>query len=283
MSFKNLAERFHEFWLVLKDEKAAVFGSLIIVVMTVAGVFAPLISPYDPDALSDDEFQPPSLKHIMGTDNLGRDILSRVIWSTRVSIIFGFGAAVVSLLIGSILGLIAGYHGKWADTVISRLIEILLTIPATFLMIVIVSLIGQNILFTILVVALLYWPSNGRIARAQAISIKNLNYVQSLIAMGASSWRIIFRHVLPNSLGPIIANSTLQIGNAIIWEATLGFLGLSDPNLVSWGKMIELARWFPYHWWIGVFPGILIVLCVLGFNMTGDGLEHVLNPRSKNR
>jgi peptide/nickel transport system permease protein len=283
MNLKKLVGRFHELWSAVKYEKSAILGSLLVISMSAIALAAPFMSPYDPDAISDKTFHPPSIEHLMGTDNLGRDILSRVLWGTRVSIVFGFGAAIVSLLIGSVLGLIAGYYGTWVDNIISRLIEILLTIPATFLMIVVVSLIGQNILFTMLIVALLYWPSNGRIARAQAISIKNLNYIQSLTVMGASSLRIIFLHVFPNSLGPIVANSTLQIGRAIIWEATLGFLGLSDPNLVSWGRMIDIARRFPYHWWIGVFPGIFIVLCVLGFNIAGDGFQNVFNPQSKRR
>jgi peptide/nickel transport system permease protein len=220
----------------------------------------------------------------MGTDNLGRDLLSQVLWGSRVSILFGIVVACGSALFGIVMGAIPGYCGGLVDDLCSRLFELFLAVPALFIIIVVVSLFGANILLTMIVVAATVWPGTAKIMRAQVLSLKRRDFVTASMAVGASHWWIVRRHVVPNGLNPVIANSTLQIGTAIVLEAGLSFLGLGDPNLVSWGKMLRGAQTYYFNaWWMAAFPGAAIFLTVFGFNLVGDLVNQALSPRLSTR
>ena len=258
-------------------------GLIILVISTGLAALAPVISPYDPFVQSDLLFLPPSGRHLLGTDNLGRDLLSRIIWGTRVSLLFGAGVSGISLLMGIVLGAIPGYFGGHIDDLFSRFFEIYLMIPTLFLTILVVSIFGANIVFAMVIVGLTLWPSNARITRAQVLSLKSRGYVLAATGAGASHVRIMFRHILPNGIYPVIVNSTLQIRNAILTEASLSFLGLSDPNQVSWGQILNVAQSHITAWWLAVFPGIARMMLVLAFSFLGEGVNFVMTPRLRKR
>jgi peptide/nickel transport system permease protein len=242
------------------------------------GIVADILAPYGENEQSYDIYRAPTSQHWLGTDSLGRDNLSRIIYGSRVSIAFGFGVAMISLGIGVILGSIPAYFGGFVDDVFSRLFELVLMIPNFFLIIVAVALFGSNIQTTMLIVALTVWPSNARIARAQVLTLKTRAYVQASVVTGTSHLRILFKHILPNGIHPVIANSALQMANAILLEASLSFLGLGDPNHVSWGGIIlDSLRNFS-AWWLSV-AGIALMVLTLGFNLVADGISHMLSPR----
>jgi len=186
---------------------------------------------------------------------------------------FGLLAAGLSMLIGTPLGLIAGYYGGWLDHVLSRFFEIILMIPAFFLLVMVVAIFGNNLDFEILIVGVTIWPANARIMRASVLSLKERKFVRAAVATGARKSRVVLRHILPNAIQPVITNTNLQIGQAILFEAGMAFLGLSDPNVISWGQMVNLGV---YHlidaWWLAFFPGLALTLLILGFNLTGDGV-----------
>ncbi|HBY93957.1 MAG TPA: ABC transporter permease [Chloroflexi bacterium] len=275
-------EGIHDFWRQYRRQVRAVLGLALVLLATVVGLLAGQLAPYSFSAMSDDLLQAPSLAHLMGTDQLGRDILSRVIWGTRVSLLFALGVAFISLLIGGLLGAIAGYYGGVLDAVLSRTFEVFLTIPRLFLIILIVALFGSNVLFAVLVVGITIWPANARITRAQVLTLKERPFVRAARASGAGDMRLLFRHILPNGLQPVIANSTLQMASAILIEASLSFLGLSDPNLPSWGRMLQEAQsYLQTQWWLAFFPGVAIALLVFGFTLLGDGVNYALDPRSR--
>jgi peptide/nickel transport system permease protein len=272
-----------DFWRQYKRNKPAVAGLIIFIIFLFIAIFAPYISPLNPRKTSRDQLEPPSSKHMMGTDLFGRDILSRVIWGARISMIFGFVVAGTSLLIGIFLGALAGYAGGRIDDLFSRFTEIFIMIPSFFLIIVVVAIFGSNIIYAMVIVALKMWPSNARIMRSQVLTLKKRPYVEAIIGLGASTPRIIFRHIVPNSIYPVIANSILEIGRAILTEASISFLGLGDPNHPSWGQILSLAQDTPYAWWLALFPGIALTLIVLSSNLIGDGISYVLNPRMRER
>lgn len=257
----------------------AVAGLLLLGLVAAASVFAPLIAPYDPFALNP-PLQQPSSAHWLGTDPLGRDVLSQIIWGGRVSLAFAFGAAALSLAVGVVMGAIPGYLGGIVDDVFSRFLETFLVIPRLFLIILIVALLGSNLLFVIVVMGLTMWPQNAKIMRAQVLSIKRRGYVQAAIAAGVSPLPIIFRHVIPNGLAPVIANSTLQMAYAVLTEAGLSFLGLGDPNVTSWGQILNAGQSYVRSApWIVISPGLAIMTLLLGLHLVGDGVTRVLNPR----
>ena len=257
----------------------AVAGLLLLAAVAGTAVLAPLIAPFDPFELYPPLTQP-GQSHWLGTDPLGRDVLSMIIWGGRVSLAFAFGAAGLSLALGVVMGAIPGYFGGILDDVFSRFFETFLVIPRLFLIILIVALLGSNILFVIAVMGLTMWPSNAKIMRAQVLSIKKRGYVQAAIAAGVSPFPIIFRHVVPNGLAPVIANSTLQMAYAVLTEAGLSFLGLGDPNQVSWGQILNAGQsYIRLAPWIVISPGVAIMVLLLGLHLVGDGVTRVLNPR----
>ncbi|MBC7117075.1 MAG: ABC transporter permease [Pseudothermotoga sp.] len=248
--------------------------------MLIMALFAPVIAPFRPTDISHDMLAPPSREHPFGTDHLGRDVFSRVVYGARVSLTVGFVAAGLSAFIGIIIGALSGYIGGVFDEVISKIIDSFLMFPVFFLILIIVAVFGRNLVYIMLVIGLTTWPSNARIMRAQTMSIKEKAFVKIARANGESSTRIIFTHIIPNGMYPVVANSAMQIGGAILTEAALSFLGLGDPSVVSWGKMINDARsYMSFAWWSIVFPGIFTVITVITFSFIGDGLQQALYPK----
>lgn len=270
-----------DFWRRYQRSRAAVLGLVIIVGLGLVAVFAPWLAPYEPTATSlEDLRRPGSPGHPLGTDDLGRDILSGVIWGTRVSLIVGITAAATAVFIGIVIGALAGYYGRWVDAILMRITELFQTIPRFVLALLVVALFGRGLEKLVLVIGLLAWPQAARLVRGQFLAQKSAAYVDAARALGMRPWRIIFSEVLPNVLAPVVVLGSLDVAQAILLEASLGFFGLGDPNLVSWGGMLNAAQaYLREAWWMSVFPGLGIALAVIGFNLIGDGLNDAINPR----
>lgn len=266
------------------QHKLAVIGSVIVFLFLILAIFAPLIAPYGINEQSlGERFSAPSAAHWFGTDDFGRDIFSRVVHGARISLWVGFFSVLGSVILGTLLGLMAGYGGRLLDAVISRLFDILLAFPSILLAIAIVSILGPSLQNALIAIAIINVPTFGRLVRSKVLSIKQEEYVLAAKAVGMSHRRIVLRHILPNSMVPVIVQATLAIGTAIIEAAALGFLGLgAQAPSPEWGKMLADAR--PYLVqapWTLFFPGIAIMLTVLGFNLMGDGLRDTLDPKMK--
>lgn len=251
-------------------------GLAAILFLVIIAIFADYIARWHPEELFP-LLQAPSIEHLMGTDQMGRDVFSRVVYGARVSLMFGFGAAVISLIAGIIFGSISGYYGGLIDGFLSRFFDLFLVIPTLLLVIVVVGLFGTNIYFTMVCVGLTIWPPNAKIMRAQVLSFKSRQFVEAAVVIGASDSRVLVKHILPNAIHPVIANMTLQIGTAILTEACLSFLGLGDLNFPSWGQLLHYARYFPKGWWMSLFPGLATAITVFGFNLFGDGFSLLLD------
>ena len=266
------------------QHKLAVIGTVIVFLFLILAIFAPLIAPYGINEQSlGERFSAPSAAHWFGTDDFGRDIFSRVVHGARISLWVGFFSVLGSVILGTLLGLMAGYGGRLLDAVISRLFDILLAFPSILLAIAIVSILGPSLQNALIAIAIINVPTFGRLVRSKVLSIKQEEYVLAAKAVGMSHRRIVLRHILPNSMVPVIVQATLAIGTAIIEAAALGFLGLgAQATSPEWGKMLADAR--PYLVqapWTLFFPGIAIMLTVLGFNLMGDGLRDTLDPKMK--
>ena len=261
------------------------FGLLVILALLITAIFAPFLAPF-PDqgkGLSNlgERLEPPTFKHPLGTDNLGRDILSRIIFGARISLKAAIVVVMISMSIGVPLGLIAGYFGGKTDEVIMRFADMILAFPSLLLAIAIVASLGPSLINALIAIALPWWPWYTRLMRSQVISTKEMQFVESARAIGASRWRIMFRHILPNCLSPIIVNATVDMGYVILAIASLGFLGLgTQPPAADWGVMVSDGReFFMKQWWISTFSGAAIFLTVLAFNLTGDGIREALDPK----
>ena len=261
------------------------FGLLVILALLITAAFAPFLAPF-PDqgkGLSnlDERLEPPTFKHPLGTDNLGRDILSRIIFGARISLKAAIIVVMISMSIGVPLGLIAGYFGGKTDEFIMRFADMILAFPSLLLAIAIVASLGPSLINALIAIALPWWPWYTRLMRSQVISAKEMQFVESARAIGASRWRIMFRHILPNCLSPIIVNATVDMGYVILAIASLGFLGLgTQPPAADWGGMVSDGReFFMKQWWISTFSGGAIFLTVLAFNLTGDGIREALDPK----
>ncbi|MED1479112.1 ABC transporter permease [Bacillus altitudinis] len=266
------------------QHKLAVIGTVIVFLFLILAIFAPLIAPYGINEQSlGERFSAPSAAYWFGTDDFGRDIFSRVVHGARISLWVGFFSVLGSVILGTLLGLMAGYGGRLLDAVISRLFDILLAFPSILLAIAIVSILGPSLQNALIAIAIINVPTFGRLVRSKVLSIKQEEYVLAAKAVGMSHRRIVLRHILPNSMVPVIVQATLAIGTAIIEAAALGFLGLgAQAPSPEWGKMLADAR--PYLVqapWTLFFPGIAIMLTVLGFNLMGDGLRDTLDPKMK--
>lgn len=269
----------------LRKNRFAVTGFFIIVFFILLGLVAPLITPYGYDEqIIADRLQPPSSKHWLGTDDLGRDLFTRIAYGARLSLQVGFFAVVGALFFGTILGIIAGYYGRWVDMLISRIFDILLAFPSILLAIAIVAILGASLQNALIAIAIINIPIFGRLVRSRVISIREEEFIMAAKAQGMKNGRILLHHILPNSMAPIIVQSTLGFGTAILDAAGLGFLGLgAQPPLPEWGKMLADSRDFiQLAPWTLIVPGVCIVLVVLGFNLIGDGLRDVLDPKMKN-
>jgi peptide/nickel transport system permease protein len=273
-----------DFWEKFRRNRVAVFGLGVVVCFGALALTAPWLAPFQPLSTGKDSFHPPGAAYLMGTDDLGRDLLSGVLWGARVSLLVGLLAALTSTVIGVIVGALAGYYRGFLDDLLMRMTEFFLVIPRFFLVLVIVALFGNSLWNVIFVIGLLSWPVTARLVRVEFLALREKEFVESARAVGASDWRIILRHILPNAAPPIVVSGSLQIARAILMEAGLSFLGLGDPNQVSWGVMLYNAQRFLRHaWWTATFPGLAIFLIVMGFNLVGDGLNDALNPRQKGK
>ena len=273
------------FWKIYSKNKGAVVGLGLVFIFGAFAVSAPLISPYDPLAiLVGPALQPPSNQFILGTDDLGRDVLSQFFHGAQLSLLVGFLAALTSSLVGITIGAIAGYFGGLVDEILMRLTEGFLVLPAFFVALLFLSIYGPSVWLIIMVIGGLNWPPVSRIIRAEFLSIKEREFVESARVIHASNFHIIVKEILPNALPPAIVASTLVVGIAILAEASLSFLGLTDPSTASWGQMLFRSQgYLRVAWWLFIFPCIGIFCTVLGINLVGDGLNDALNPKLKER
>lgn len=272
------------FFSILRMNKAAMVGAIIVAIYIFIALFAPLLAPYDPFEIKlENKLMPPSADHWMGTDDKGRDILSRILYGSRLSMGVGFAAVLFGAFFGIILGLVAGYYGKWVDTVIMRIMDVMLAFPGILLALAIISALGPSLINVTIAVGAFSIPLFARIVRGSTLEVKQLEYIDAIRSLGASDAIIIFKHIFPNILSPIIVQGTLRLATAILSAAGLSFLGLgAQPPSPEWGTMLSNGRDFlfsaPY---IALFPGLAISILVLGFNIFGDGLRDAFDPRMK--
>ncbi|MGA8941208.1 MAG: ABC transporter permease [Thermoactinomyces sp.] len=263
--------------------RSAMIGSFLVMIFVFCAVFAPVLTPYEFHASSRETLQFPSAAHWFGTDDLGRDIFTRVIYGARISLWVGFIAITGSIIVGSLLGLIAGYYGKWQDSLISRIFDILLAFPGILLAIAIVAMLGPGLNNALIAIAIINVPMFGRLMRSRVLSVKQEDFVLAAKAIGMKNSRILWKHILPNCWTPIMVQGTLGFATAVIEAAALGFLGLgAQPPQPEWGTMLSDSREFiQLAPWTMIFPGLAIMLTVLGFNLLGDGLRDIFDPRMK--
>ncbi len=277
-------EKFVRFRTLFLKNKLAVLASIVLFLLVACAILAPWISPYHWETQNvTDRLIPPGESHyLLGTDYLGRDILSYIIWGTQISIIVGVATVAIGGVLGSILGWIAGYFGGWVDRVIMRLADIQLSFPYILLTLALAAVIGPGLWNVIFVLAISSWPIYGRIARGSMLSEKEKEHVEAAKAMGFSSYRIIVHHAIPSTLSPLIVVTTLQVGRMIIAEATLSFLGVGVPTSVpTWGGLLSTGRDYLYDaWWIATFAGAAILITVMVINIIGDTLRDILDPKS---
>ena len=268
----------------LRTNSTAMFGLIVLALLILLSVFAPVIAPYHYTEMDMLQLNAaPSLKHLFGTDSLGRDILSRLIYGGRYSSFLGFSASVISMAAASVLGSLAGYFGGWVDNVVLRICDVVQAIPGILLSIVISAVLGPGFFNTILALAIGGIPSGIRLTRAQILSVRSEEYLEAAASVNCSSMRIMFRHILPNILSPLIVGFTMGIGNTIMLASSLSFIGLGvQPPAPEWGAMLSAGRDFirNYPWQI-IFPGIFVFVTVLSINLFGDGLRDALDPKMK--
>ncbi len=288
--FKALQPTIREWRLsfyLLNRNRLQRISMIIIVILVLAAIFAPWISPYPDHAISatnpDDKLLPPSTKYLLGTDELGRDLFSRIIFGTRISLQTAVLAIGLALLIGVPLGAIAGGLGGVADEIIMRITDVFLSFPSLLLAIAISAFMGPNLRNAMLSIAVSWWPWYTRIIRGMAVSIRERQFVRSAMAIGTPMYRIVFQHILPNTMAPVIVQASMDLGGVILTIASLSFLGLgAQPPTPEWGLLISTSRtYFLNAWWYSTFPGIAIVITVLVFNLVGDGIREVLDPRTR--
>lgn len=262
----------------------AMAGLAIMVLLYWVTLLAPYLAPYDPNFQGNivlDRYLPPSAEHLLGTDKFGRDVVSRILYGARISLTIGFLSVAISVTLGTFLGALAGYFRGWVDTAIARFIDMMLSIPRLILVLVVIALFRPEIWIVIVVLGFTGWEGTARIVRGQFLQLREQEFVHASRALGYGDGRIILRHILPNTLAPIIVVATLGIGTTILLEAALSFLGLGvQPPTASWGSMVNDGRdAMITAWWISTFPGLAIVLTVVSFNLLGDGLRDALDPR----
>lgn len=261
-------------------------GALIILVVFVLAVLAPFIAPYDPDDINVKAILlAPSAEHWMGTDGLGRDVLSRMLFGGQISLLVGLVAVGISTAIGIVLGALAGFYRGWVDTLIMRLVDIMLSIPSFFLILAVIAFLTPSIINIMIVIGLTSWMGVTRLVRAEFLSLREREFVMASRTLGAKDMRLIFTHLLPNSLTPIIVSSVLGVASAVLMESGLSFLGLGvQPPQASWGNILTDGKeYIQFAWWLSLFPGLAILVTVLGYNLLGEGLRDALDPRSASK
>lgn len=275
------------FWHSFKQQRMGMLGLIMLVVTVLMAIFAPLLAPYDPEApvkvSIENIYAPPNAEHPLGTDDAGKDVLTNLIYGARVSLTIGFFTAFIALVIGGVVGIIAGFYGGQVENVLMRLTDILLVLPDLPLMIILIALLGRSMWIIIIVLGILSWTSTTRVVRSQTLAVKERKFVHRARAVGAGNMYIIRRHIFPMVFPLMVVNAVLVISSAIYNESVLGFLGLGDPTRLSWGQMLQFAfsrgGMSAGAWWSLVPPGLAIVWVVLALTLLGNGLERVFNPR----
>ncbi|HRY29644.1 MAG TPA: ABC transporter permease [Elusimicrobiota bacterium] len=265
-----------------RKNKLALAGSAILALLVLLALLAPVLVAMDP--LQQDVVQrlrPPSWSHWMGTDDLGRDVFSRVLFGTRISLVVGIVAVGLALLIGTSAGLVAGFYGGWVDTLFMRLIDVLLCFPAIFLILMVIAFLEPNILNVVVIIGLTSWMGLARLVRGECLSLRERDFMSAARALHLSTPRLLFVHLLPNVASPVLVAATLGVGGAILTESALSFLGLGvQPPTASWGNILAVGKdYIHIAWWLSLFPGLAILVTVLAFNLLGEGLRDVLDPR----
>ena len=259
---------------------SAVFGAIILICVALVALVGPILYTQSPYQLVATPFSPPFEQYILGTDILGRDVAAGIVYGARTSLLIGLFATAIAVLVGTVLGALAGYFGSYVDQWIMRVTEIFQTIPFFLFAILLVAILGASITNVVLAIAIVSWPPMTRLVRGEFLAAKGKEYVEACRVMGMSHSRTIVRHILPNTMSSIIVMSSLMVANAILIESALSFLGLGDPNVMSWGFMIGAARpVLRTAWWLCAFPGVAILITVLAINLVGEGLNDALNPR----
>ncbi|MCI8399739.1 MAG: ABC transporter permease [Oscillibacter sp.] len=278
---------FQESLYLLTRNKLSLIALIILILLILAAILAPVIIPYPEDLMdaahTSISLQPPSAEHLMGTDELGRDIFSRVVYGARVSLTAALAAVGLALVIGIPLGAVAGSFGGWVDNVIMRITDVFLSFPPLLLAIAMVAVLGSSLNNAILAISLSWWPWYTRLIRGQAISVKERKFVQAAETIGTGRMKIIFKHIIPNCISPVIVQASMDIGGVILTVASLSFLGLgAQLPTPEWGLMISMGRrFFPDSWWYCIFPGVAIFITVLCFNLLGDAIREILDPKTR--
>lgn len=278
MNFVNLLKK-------ALSNPLALAGFIIICIVFLLAMTAPIIAPYDPDDINVKAILlAPSWRHWMGTDGLGRDVLSRMLYGGRISLLVGLVAVGISTFIGIILGAISGFYRGWVDTFIMRLVDVMLSIPSFFLILAVIAFLTPSIINIMIVIGLTSWMGVTRLVRAEFLSLRNREFVLAAQTLGAKDARLIFTHLLPNSLSPIIVSAVLGVAGAVLMESGLSFLGLGvQAPQSSWGNILTDGKeYIQFAWWLSMFPGLAILITVLGYNLLGEGLRDALDPRSGN-
>ncbi|MDP1990813.1 MAG: ABC transporter permease [Syntrophales bacterium] len=260
----------------------AVAGSVVVLALFAVSLLAPWLAPYDPNAIDLKQvLMPPSGLHPFGTDPLGRDVFSRMIWGAGISLKVGFVATGIAIFIGTVLGALAGYYGRWADTVIMRFVDIMLCFPTFFLILAVIAFLEPSIWNIMIVIGLTGWMGVTRLVRADFIALKERDFVQAAHAIGAGDFRIIFLHILPNAMASVLVTATLGVAGAILTESALSFLGIGvQPPTPSWGNILTAGKDnIDIAWWLSFYPGLAILMTVLGYNLLGEGIRDALDPR----
>jgi peptide/nickel transport system permease protein len=271
-----------EFFSRLIRDRLAVAGLAIVLVFFAFSALTPAIAPYDPASIDvDNILAPPSARHILGTDDLGRDVFTRMLYGAGISLKVGFVAVGISVIIGTLLGAVAGYYGGLMDACIMRFVDIMLCFPSFFLILAVIAFVEPSIFNIMAVIGLTSWMGITRLVRAEFLSLKERDFVQAARAMGAGAPRIIFIHILPNALAPVLVSAALGIASAVLTESALSFLGIGvQPPTPSWGNMLTQGQTvLGIAWWLSLFPGMAILLTVLGYNLLGEGIRDAIDPR----
>lgn len=276
--------RRREFWARFRRNKMAMAGMALVVAMFAVSLAAPWLAPYDPGQIDlQAALLPPSAAHPMGTDPLGRDVLSRIIYGSRVSLKVGFVAVGLATLIGLVIGALAGFYGGWVDFWLMRLVDLMLCFPSFFLILAVIALLEPSIWNIMVVIGLTNWMGVARLVRAEFLSLRERDFVVAARALGASDFRLMLRHMLPNALAPVMVSATLGVAGAILTESALSFLGLGvQPPTPSWGNILTAGKDnIEIAWWLSLFPGLAILITVMSYNLLGEGIREAIDPRLK--
>ncbi len=272
------------FWMRFRKNRLAMAGAAVVIFLFAIAILAPVIAPYDPGRIDIKHMlEDPNGKHFFGTDQLGRDVLSRMIWGSRISLMVGFVAVGIATAIGIFLGALSGYYGGWVDNVIMRFVDVMLCFPTFFLILAVIAFLEPSIWNIMIVIGITGWMGVARLVRAEFLSLKERVFTVAERALGAKDFRIIFQHILPNALAPILVSVTLGVAGAILTESALSFLGIGvQPPTPSWGNILTAGKDnIEIAWWLSLYPGMAILITVLGYNLLGEGIRDAVDPRLK--